>query len=209
MTRIALVRHGETDWNRAHRVQGHTNIPLNDEGRLQARRTAETLRTQRWDAVYSSPLARAGETAQIIADTVGLAAPTIVDELIERAYGEAEGLTRAELDARYPSDVLGREPRADAAARAVRALTSIAREHPGGDVLVVSHGGLIRAVLTHLAPADGDHHTEPIPTGSAHSLVFKDDELSLVAFNDEFVTGVDGDDITEENAVEARESSRG
>mgnify|MGYP000626705443 CR=1 FL=1 len=89
---LYLVRHGETDWNLERRIQGSTDIPLNNTGREQARVTGRLLSSRHWDAIYSSPLSRARETAEIIASEVGLPGPTPVDALVERAYGEAEGL---------------------------------------------------------------------------------------------------------------------
>jgi uncharacterized phosphatase len=211
MTRIALVRHGETDWNRIRRIQGRSDVPLNETGRAQARRTASALLAERWDAVYSSPLSRASETAGIIAETLGLQPAIAVEALTERNYGEAEGLTGIELDAKFPGATVvpGRERRSDAAARAIPALIELARRHLAGRILVVSHGGLIRSVLMHLEPGAGDHHTEPIVNGSVHSLDYSEGALSLVGFNEELVVpGESDDDITEQNAVEGRESSR-
>lgn len=210
MTRIALVRHGETDWNRAHRVQGRTDIPLNATGRRQAGMTATALRRQHWDAVFSSPLQRAAETARIMAAELALPEPTLVGPLVERNYGAGEGLTAQELEARFPrtSQVPGRESRLSAVNRALPALRALAEEHAGGRLLVVTHGGLIRSVLMHLEPYGGDHHTEPIPNGSVHSLDYVDGLFSLVAFNDELAVPPAGeDDITDQNPVEGRESS--
>ena len=92
MTLLYLVRHGETDWNLQRRIQGSTDIPLNNTGRQQASRTGRLLARRHWDAVITSPLSRAAETAQIIAVELDLPAPESLPELVERAYGEAEGL---------------------------------------------------------------------------------------------------------------------
>ena len=99
MTLIYLVRHGETDWNLARRIQGSTDIPLNDTGRLQAERTGRLLARRSWDGIASSPLSRAFETGTIIADAVGIDPSRIdlLDSLAERRYGEAEGLDDREL----------------------------------------------------------------------------------------------------------------
>jgi uncharacterized phosphatase len=212
VTRIALVRHGETDWNRERRIQGRSDIPLNETGRGQALDTAEALsHGAPWDLVFTSPLARASETAAIIAAHLGLTPPSIVDAVIERHYGAAEGLSAPELEARFPglSPVPGRERRSDAAARAIPALIDLAQAHPGGRLLVVSHGGLIRSVLKRIEPGDGDHHAGVIPNGSVHSLDYRDGALQLVTFNEELPVPNDGaPDITEQNAVERREAER-
>lgn len=212
MTSLYLVRHGETDWNKSRRIQGHSDIQLNDTGREQASRTAELLASRRWDAVYSSPLSRAWETASIIAGRLGFDGPTALPGVIERNYGQAEGLTYDELAEKFPfgSDVTGRESREHAAARAVPALIEAARRHAEGSVLVVSHGGLIRSVLTHLEPEHGLHHDEPITNGSVHSLRYGEDGLRLIAFNDPLrrqTIGDEASDIELQNALEQREQS--
>ena len=107
MTELYLVRHGETDWNRQRRIQGLTDIPLNDTGREQARMTGMLLARRRfpgaqWDAVLTSPLSRAAETAAIIAGELGLPAPVSIATMVERNYGEAEGLDFVELERRFP-----------------------------------------------------------------------------------------------------------
>jgi broad specificity phosphatase PhoE len=124
MTELYLVRHGETDWNRQHRIQGLTDIPLNATGRRQARAAGKLLARRNWNDIYASPLSRATETASIIAGQTGLAEPKPVDALVERNYGEAEGLNFIEIDRRYPnrSEVPGQESRAEVIERVVPAL---------------------------------------------------------------------------------------
>lgn len=210
MTLLYLVRHGETEWNRERRIQGRSDIPLNEVGRAQALATARALSSRKWDAVATSPLARASETADIIARELGLPAPAPIDELTERNYGEAEGFTYAELDRKYPGpvEVPGRETRADVLARVLPALTGLARESPGGNILVVSHGGVIRSVLTALGPEPGDHHSEPITNGSVHSFRYENGDFRLVQFDDRIeaqTAGREIDDIVHQNALEGRE----
>lgn len=214
MTQLYLVRHGETAWNRELRIQGRSDVPLNDIGRAQARATARVLSSRRWDAIVTSPLARASETAEIIARELGLPAPVLFDALTARDYGEAEGLTDAELDTRYPGParVPGRESRADVNARVLPALTSLAQASPGGNVLVVSHGGVIRSLLVALGPEPGDHHSEPITNGSVHSFLYVDGDLTLIQFDDRIearTAGRDTDDIVHQNALEGREGAAG
>jgi uncharacterized phosphatase len=151
-TTILYVRHGETDWNLARRVQGHTDRPLNDTGRAQAEALAAELAVEAIDAVYSSDLSRAHETARIVAAGHGLDV-TVVPDLRERDFGTWEGLTDDEILARFP-DARGR-PWGDAetpdemARRVLDALRRIADGHPGQTVLVVGHGGPLRALLRH------------------------------------------------------------
>ncbi len=159
-----LVRHGETGWNRTGRMQGHTGVPLSAKGRRQAARLGERLRSVEFSAVYCSDLPRAAETAWIIAAGRDLA---ISDEsdLREFSYGEWEGLTLEEVESRYPGALAerikaggnlgftapGGESAIDALQR-VRRFTTRASESldPGKNILVVGHGGSLRALVVCL-----------------------------------------------------------
>lgn len=205
MTELYLVRHGETDWNAARRIQGRTDIPLNDAGREQARQAAELLARRSWDAVYASPLSRAHETASIIAQRVGVGDVTDVDELVERDYGEAEGMSFEQIEALYPEGVRapGQETREQVASRVVPALLALAERHPGERLVVVSHGGAIRSVLQTADP--GTQHPR-ITNASVHSFRVEDGELRLIAFDDpieEESILPECADLDEQNAVEA------
>jgi probable phosphoglycerate mutase len=180
---LYLVRHGETDWNAARRIQGSTDIPLNETGRRQAAGTGRLLARRSWDALYASPLSRAFETASIIAGEIGLPAPIPLPEIVERNYGEAEGLTGAEIDARFPGDapVPGRETREEVVARVLPALLELAERHSGQNVIVVGHGGVIRSVLHAVDP---EHDHGPITNGSVHSFAHDDGSFELIAFDD-------------------------
>jgi broad specificity phosphatase PhoE len=143
MTEILLVRHGETDWNAAGRLQGHTDRPLSDYGRKQARRLAEELAAEEFDAIYASDLARARETAEIVAELLHL--PVGLDpDLREKNWGTWEGLTSTErLDVELVGESTEQHQR-----RMLAALGRIAAKHPYGRVLVVTHGGSMRRVQT-------------------------------------------------------------
>jgi uncharacterized phosphatase len=204
---LYLVRHGETDWNRLRRIQGRTDIPLNDTGRHQALATSRLLARREWDAIISSPLSRALETASIIAAKLGLPAPVANDALVERNYGDAEGLEDTELDRRFPGDtpVPGREEKEDLVARVLPALLEIADQYPDQAVIVVSHGGVIRSVLNAVDP--GKRHPS-ITNGSVHSFLHENGTLSLIAFDDpieDFSLEAGTDELDQQNAVEARE----
>ncbi len=166
-----LVRHGETEWNRTGRMQGHTGVPLSAEGRRQASLLGERLRSVEFAAVYCSDLPRAAETARIIAAGRDLA---IRDEsdLREFSYGEWEGLTLEEVETRYPGALAerieaggnlgwtapGGESAVDAIRR-VRRFTMRASESlaAGENILVVAHGGSLRALAVCLLDlADSD-----------------------------------------------------
>lgn len=207
---LYLVRHGETDWNAARRIQGRTDIPLNDRGRQQARRAGDLLSRRQWDAVITSPLSRAAETGAIIAERLSLPAPTSDDRLVERDYGEAEGMDIAEVDRRFPpgTDPIGRETPAAVAERAIAALLDIAEQHHGESVVVVAHGGLIRQVLNSVEPGV---HRPAITNGSIHSFRHEDGSLELIAFDDPIELESEGpatDSIVVQNPVEGREPGR-
>jgi broad specificity phosphatase PhoE len=175
VTTILLARHGETDWNREGRWQGWADPALNETGREQARVLAEQLRHTPFDAVYSSDLQRAFETAEIVAaphDLVVVADPG----LREIDVGSWSGLTRAELEERFPNgDRPDGETREAHAARVLAAVERIAREHSEERILLVTHGGTMRAVRAHVS----DEPFHPIANCGVLELHFRDDRLEL------------------------------
>lgn len=153
-TRVLLVRHGETDWNVALRLQGHTDIVLNARGRAQAQRLRQALAGETLDAVYSSDLQRAWATAQAIAEATG--APLHPETALrERGFGCFEGLTLAEIEARWPEAARrwrtrdpgfgpdGGEVLQDFFTRCVTAAQRLAARHAGGSIALVAHGGVL------------------------------------------------------------------
>ncbi len=182
MTDLVLVRHGETEWNRVGRVQGRTDIPLNSTGRAQAAATADRIRGTRFDAVVASPLSRAAETARIIADGLGIGPVELVDDLVERNYGEAEGMTDRDLDARFGGRLEATESRDDVVARVTPALLAVAERHPGQRVLVVSHGGVIGSLVRSSTRWVWPEHGERIENGSDHLFRVTDGGIELVEF---------------------------
>ena len=166
MTTILLARHGETDWNRDRRWQGHADPPLNAAGRAQARALAVRLAGVPIEAVYASDLRRAIETAEAVAATRSL--PVATDPLLrEIDVGEWSGLTTAEIVERFPVGYARHEaggdgwedgePHAAMSARIVAAVTRIARSHTDA-VLFVIHGGTIRALLAAAAGVELTEH---------------------------------------------------
>jgi broad specificity phosphatase PhoE len=161
---LLLARHGETDWNRDRRWQGHSDPPLNETGRRQARDLAARMEHEQLEAVYSSDSRRARETAEIVGARLGL--PVKSDaRLREVSFGEWEGLTSDQIGRRY-ADAFARweagerplrpgiEPDEAMAGRVLEALREIAEEHPDGRVLVVTSGGPLRAAEAHLQGID-------------------------------------------------------
>jgi uncharacterized phosphatase len=216
MTLIFVVRHGETDWNRQRRIQGSTDIPLNSVGREQALATGRLLALRNWDAIITSPLLRARETAEIIASVTGRHSLQSLDDIAERRYGDAEGLTYEQVEAQFPGDspVPGRESRESVALRAVPALITLADRYPGQSIVVVSHGGVIRSLLvaTAVAGVTADSpgiHTDPIRNGSIHTFRHTDGALDLISFDDPIVEASSHfADLAlgDQNAVERRDA---
>ena len=185
MTRILLARHGETDWNRVGRWQGHADPPLNDAGRGQAAELAERLAGDGIAAIYSSDLMRASQTARVVADRLGLA---VIEDagLREIDVGSWSGLTRAEVEQRFPEGYarwlrgdIGHdgETREELSERVVGAVERIAAAHPGDTILAVTHGGAIRALRRY---ADGDPG-DPIENCGTSSLELVDGVLRVQA----------------------------
>ncbi len=150
MTELLLVRHAETDWNRDGRWQGHADPPLNEAGRAQARALAETLADEQVEAIYTSDLRRAAETAEVLGAALGR--PVTPDsDLREIDVGSWSGLTREEVTERFPDwETHDGESLEDLQARVVGAVRRIAERHPDGQVLIVTHGGSIRSLERHL-----------------------------------------------------------
>lgn len=152
--RFCIVRHGETDWNVARRIQGHLDVPLNAAGLAQAAAAAAGLAGEAFTAAYSSDLGRAWATARALAGPLGLAV-TPEPGLRERNYGILQGLTGAEIAARYPGiharylardvdyDFETGESLSRFAARIIDAVERLAARHGGEALLLVSHGGVL------------------------------------------------------------------
>lgn len=153
---LGLIRHGQTDWNRLGKIQGQTDIPLNEEGKKQAKRLADYLQQGEiaWDAIYSSDLERAHLTADIIRESLQLTGVRLDPRLRERAFGLAEGLTAAEREGRFGGDLTqaGCEPEADILLRGQRFLDEIKVTEAGKHVLIVSHGAFLKRLLSLLIP---------------------------------------------------------
>jgi probable phosphoglycerate mutase len=163
---ICLTRHGETDWNRQGILQGWLDVPINDRGREQAHDMAAQFAAIGFAAVWSSPLARAYETAAIIADRLGLPTPQSHEGLKERHFGAIQGIPKRELAELNPvllEQILRRNPAAtfvggesmdEFADRLLAACADIGAQHPGQQVLVITHGWVLDAMLRHIGGVD-------------------------------------------------------
>ena len=185
MTHLVLIRHGQTDWNLAGRIQGSSDIPLNDTGRQQAREAGRRLAADRWDAIVSSPLSRAMETARIIGAEVGIDEITAIPALVERSYGTAEGMTDTDLDALRAEgqQVRGRETRGEVVRRVRPALIELAESRPDQSILVISHGGVIGSLVRDVTKWVWPEEGQRIANGSSHRFAYRDGRIGLVEFN--------------------------
>lgn len=166
-TTIGLLRHGQTNWNIDFRLQGVTDIPLNETGIEQARIAGSVLADsyvegQRWDLILTSPLSRARDTAVMVGEAIGIQGVSVEELLLERSFGEAEGLSHEEWKAKYndTNHVPGGETVEQLEARAWILLQRLLDHHEGKRVLTVSHGALIRTLLRLVSngefPRDGE-----------------------------------------------------
>jgi len=185
MTRFGLVRHGYTLWNKEKRAQGHSNNPLDDEGMLQARAVAERLSKETWDLIVSSDLLRAQQTAQVIAETIGLQTIRYDRRLREMYGGLIEGTTPEERLRKWGSNWskldLGKEKPEDGRARGTQCIHEWASLYPGRNVLIVSHGAILRHTLKGLL-SEWDVE-EALDNTSVTEIVKQDRQWACTLYN--------------------------
>lgn len=162
MARICLIRHGETDWNKEKRIQGRSDVPLNEEGISQVREVHDGIWKTKWDMIYSSPLQRATKTAAIINEQYEI--PLEIEEaFIEKSFGEVEGLAYDYVFSTYPDEIYPKaETDEEVVKRVLDGLSVIAERHKDEDVLIVTHGAIIHALLAHF---------DVIPSGLKHIIL--------------------------------------
>jgi probable phosphoglycerate mutase len=192
-TTIVLARHGETDWNRERRFQGHADMPLNEVGRAQAAALAAQLEGEPFSSVYTSPLRRAAETAEIVAARLGVGVRPH-PALKEVDVGSWSGLSEQEVEARYPEGYArwlenraagwhDGETYEELAARVVAGLHEIAREHADEHVLAVTHGGPIRSARAVALGLSGDEihrRMAPLVNCATCRIAVRDGNLEAV-----------------------------
>lgn len=190
MTILTLVRHGETAWNFGGRIQGSTDIPLNDTGRVQAQSIAQTLAAEyagREVVVVSSDLSRAAETADIIAAALGTTVSRRLPGLQERSYGDAEGMDAPTFYDTYgpwhAADVPGAEAWPVVRERALAAIAEVVASTPDDvDVIAVAHGALIREVILFATDGEFPREGERLPNCSATTFRLDGDAWEMLAY---------------------------
>lgn len=196
-TRLIAIRHGETAWNLASRLQGQRDVGLNDTGRLQATRLAQALAGEPLDALYASDLARCRHTARPLARAAGLELRTD-SGLRERRFGVFEGLTYTEIAQRFPEQQRrwhardagfgpeGGETLAAFCQRAVGAVSAIAARHRGQQIAVVTHGGVLDALYRAASQvAIEAQRTWMLGNASINRLLARDEGLELLGWGDD------------------------
>lgn len=196
VTRLLVIRHGETPWNTEARIQGHIDIPLNEKGRWQAERVAQALADEELHAIYSSDLQRARHTAEAIAEVVGL--PLSVDQTLrERHFGRFEGMTQEEVAVQWPEEARRWRERDPAYGpeggetleafyeRCMEAITRLARQHPGQNIALVAHGGVLDCFYRAANGLELDlPRSWKITNASVNRLIFNGEGFSLVGWAD-------------------------
>ncbi|MEI6735224.1 MAG: histidine phosphatase family protein [Comamonadaceae bacterium] len=195
-TRIIALRHGETAWNVDTRIQGRLDIDLNDTGRWQARRAAQALASEEIDAVYSSDLLRAWDTACMIARAIGQEVQA-VQTLRERGFGVFEGKTFTEIEAKWPEQTMrwrqrdplwkpeGGESLLELRERIDQTVCTLAERHQGEQIVLVAHGGVLD-ILYRLATRQDLQTPRNWNLGNAtiNRLLWTPEGLSLVGWAD-------------------------
>ena len=195
---IYLLRHGETDWNKEGRIQGHTDIPLNQKGRMQIAQAATGLARicPKVDLILCSPLSRARESAEIAAKNLHYPNGRIVVEplLIERCFGEAEGLTAAEREEKYPkyhySDTgyyfPGIEEYENLIKRADSAFQKIVSTYNDREnILAVSHGAILAAIITVVTDGKIPYFSDvlSLDSGSLFRVCYTEETVELAKYD--------------------------
>lgn len=187
---LYLLRHGETDWNRTGRLQGHTDIPLNQTGKMQIRQAAKELANMGVDIelILSSPLKRAFESAEIAADELSYKEDILVESLlIERHFGKGEGLTLDERNERYPDFLFPEmESFEDLIARAHTVFDKIVTDYKDRqNILVVAHGAILSAMVTAITGGKIAYFgkTVQFDQGSIHLIKYLDGAIEIARYN--------------------------
>ncbi|MFZ2738857.1 MAG: histidine phosphatase family protein [Burkholderiaceae bacterium] len=199
-TRIIAIRHGETAWNADTRIQGHLDIPLNPTGRWQAQQLAKSLSAETLDAIYSSDLSRAFETASAISQNHPELAgrePTQLPALRERCFGAFEGQTWSEVETQWPEQAQrwhsrdidfspeGGETLVELHSRIESAVDSIAQQHPGQQIALVAHGGVMDVLYRLATRLDLQApRTWALGNTAVNRLLWSPEGLSLVGWSD-------------------------
>ncbi|WP_347568708.1 histidine phosphatase family protein [Neobacillus sp. MM2021_6] len=177
------MRHGETDWNAIGRIQGSTDIPLNEKGVQQAEECGVFLKRTSWDVIITSPLKRAKVTAEIINSSINI--PLVVmEEFKEKFFGEAEGLTFEERKAKYPDHRYpNEEDELSLSKRVMAGLDKIKQEYRDQKVLLVIHGAVINSILAEISNGELDYRKTKIENACFNDIHFHENRWKIKTLN--------------------------
>ncbi|MBF0813821.1 histidine phosphatase family protein [Staphylococcus sp. KG4-3] len=183
MTKICFIRHGETDWNIAGRLQGLTNTPLNEKGIEQAKACGQHLKESHWDVILTSPLSRAKTTAQWIQHYLNI--PLIEnDAFIEVSFGDAEGLTPEERSAKFPSLIYpNKEKEAVIKDRFLKGIDLVNNTYKDKNILIISHGAFINAIFHHYSNGNLGTGITKLTNGSISTLKITDGHYTIINYD--------------------------
>jgi uncharacterized phosphatase len=184
LTTICLIRHGETEWNAVRKLQGSTDIPLNETGIQQAQECREFLKTKKWDVIITSPLLRAKQTAIIINEALKL--PFFeMEDFKERHYGAAEGMTKQErLEAFQDKNYPNQEDLLSLNKRVMAGIDKFYQNHPGKKVLLVAHGAVINSILSTLSNGEIGSGKTRLLNACISNIYFHEEKWAVKSYNE-------------------------
>lgn len=183
ITTICLVRHGETDWNALGKLQGRTDIQLNETGIIQAEECSEFLKSSQWDVIITSPLKRAKQTAEII--NKNLIVPLIeMKDFLERDYGDAEGMVLEERISAFPDKSYpNQEDRLTLNNRIMTGIQEINQRYEENKILLIAHGAVINAILAVLSNGKIGSGKTKLINACISNIYFHQDRWRIKDFN--------------------------
>lgn len=182
--KICIIRHGETEWNKAGRLQGREDIPLNETGIHESKKVAQYLSKMKWHEIISSPLSRTAQTSQIIAHELGITTIQYDIGFIERDFGKASGLTPQMRASIYPDgNYEGMEELDTLQKRVFDALHKYVGLYKDKDIIIVSHGGAINSLLATLSNGEIGSGKTRLKTSCINLLEETGEKIKIVYYN--------------------------
>ncbi|MDF2906169.1 MAG: hypothetical protein K0R34_1490 [Herbinix sp.] len=182
--KIYLIRHGETDWNRQGRFQGREDIPLNENGIMQAKQCGTALTEEQFRAVITSPLSRARRTGEIIAELLGIDQFVIEEDITERDFAKLSGMTPKEREAFYASgEKDDKEPFEKLSERMLESLKRYAEQFPSDNIIMISHGASINSVLSVLSGGNTGTGKILLKNTCINIIHYENGQFSLEEYN--------------------------
>ncbi|MGP4063407.1 histidine phosphatase family protein [Oceanobacillus sp. M65] len=183
MTTICLIRHGETDWNLKGKLQGSTDIPLNETGIRQAKKSAVYLNAEDYDVMVASPMKRAKRTAEIINASLQLPYEEM-SSFAECSFGDAEGLTMEERTTQYPDKAYpNREEPEDFIKRVMSGVDDVLKKYPDKRVLIVAHGAVINAILATVSGGEIGAGKTRLMNACINNIHYKQEQWEVLNYN--------------------------